>query len=223
MKVSRKALVRTGLGVAVAALIVGVIWGNVYVTNKALEQDRDPVTITPTTPVKGEPGAQGPKGDKGDRPSPQEVRQAVADYCAQSGLCEGKAPSASVVYAAVTRYCAENRCQGEAGVAGKDGTSGAAGRDGRDAAPVTDAQIQQQVTAYCAEFGCTGPAGADGEDGLPGESGRTPVIACVLRSGGLVDTQYVAWRYEDEPVTAFRDIYQVPTLAPCSEPVDLRG
>lgn len=220
MKVSGRTLAKTGIGLAAILVIVGVFWGNVFVTNMLFEQNKDAVTITPVAPVRGDRGERGPKGDKGDQPSAEDVRQAVADYCAASGLCEGKAPSASIVYAAVTRYCTENTCRGESGANGTNGNNGKDGRDGKDAPAITNTQIQEQVAAYCAEFGCDGPAG---ENGLPGINGRTPVISCVIRSGSIGPDYYVAWKYTDEPNSEYRDIYQVPPMSSCSNPVDLRG
>lgn len=225
MKASGKAVMRGSVATGIVLLVVGVVWGNVFVTNKLIEENGDPITITPTTPLKGERGDRGPQGEKGDAPTTQQVRLAVADYCAASGLCEGKTPSASVVYAAVTRYCTENDCRGEIGQAGKDGTPGSSGRDGRDGAPVTEAQIQAQVAAYCTENNCagtTGPEGPAGPDGQPGTNGRTAVLACVVRDGAMGPVNYVAWRYEDEPDTSYRDIYQVPPLGSCPDPVDVR-
>lgn len=200
-------LLRLGFFVALIVVILLVVWGNVYVTNKLSDENKQPVTITPGSPVRG------PKGDKGDSPTPAEVRQAVADYCADSGICAGEAPTPAVVYAAVSRYCLEVGCRGEAGI------DGARGQDGKNADPVTDAQIYAQVVTYCAANECRGEAGAPGADGTPGVDGRNPLIACVIRPSG----RFIAWKYADEDNTAYRNLYELPPLTDCQNPVDLRG
>lgn len=189
---------------------------------QTLQDQGKPYNLNPVTVVDGQDGATGPRGEKGDTPTPAEIRQAVANYCASTGLCEGRAPSQAVVYAAVTEFCSTNECRGA------NGAKGTNGQNGKDAAPVTDSQIQQQVVLYCRENNCVGPAGADGTgipgtDGQPGTDGRSPLISCVIRDGGISGTKHVAWRYEGEADNAYRDIYKLPTWAECQTPVDLRG
>ncbi|MEI4745867.1 hypothetical protein [Rhodococcus erythropolis] len=222
MRLLSKESVHYGLLAGVAVVITAVVWGNVVVTNRLMENNEPAVSITPGTIVNGRDGKDGERGPKGDSPTATEIRQAVANYCASTGLCEGRAPSQAVVYAAVTKFCSSNECRGASGAGGFDG------KDGKDAAPVTDSQIQQQVVLYCRNNNCVGPTGADGTglpgtDGQPGTDGLSPLISCVIRDGGISGSKYVAWRYEDETDSAYRDIYKLPTWAECQTPVDLRG
>jgi hypothetical protein len=203
---SKRGVART----AVIVFVLLIVGGNVFFTNQLIERNQPAVSITPGSPTKGE---KGDKGDKGDRPTALEVKQAVTDYCLDTGTCEGESPSIETVYAAVTRYCLVITCHGT------DGSNG------RDAAAVTDAQIQAQVAAYCAATECIGrdgKDGADGANGLPGEAGRSPLLACVIRSSSGVDDRYVAWKYSDEEDNQYKDLYKLPVLAECTNAVDLR-
>jgi type II secretory pathway pseudopilin PulG len=121
-------------------------------------------------PVKG---PQGLPGATGPGPTSAQVNDAVALYCASTGVCS---PSEADVALAVSRYC-NNRgeCKGPEGTAGTDGTNGTDGLPGETGAtgpPPTDAQILDAVTTYCSiHAGCQGPAGQDGTNGTDGKDG----------------------------------------------------
>jgi hypothetical protein len=143
----------------------------------------------------------GATGAVGPAPSQAEIAIAVANYCS-SGRCDAKNPSSEQVAAAVVAYCTVNSgCKGDNGVNGKD---------------VTAEQVMAAVSQYCADGRCTGPAGPVG---AAGADGRTAILSCVTRD----DAQYVAWRYEAEANSAYRDLYQLPPLAQGSNCVDLRS
>lgn len=181
-------------------------------TNRVANEGKAPIQIVPGPAPTPQTGPQGVKGDKGDRPTFSEIQIAVATYCASSGICEGQSPSPAAVYAAVLQYCTNTDCKG---VNGKDGTSGVDGAAGKDAQPITDEQIQAQVVAYCQANRCRGEDGATGPQGV---AGKTPVISCVIRDSG----SYVAWKSEGDLDASYKDLYRIPALTSCSEPVDLR-
>jgi len=127
-------------------------------------------------PVKG---PQGLPGATGPGPTSAQVNDAVALYCATTGVCS---PSEADVALAVSRYCnSRGECQGPKGPegpAGIDGTDGLNGTDGLpgDVGPAgpgpTDAQVLAAVADYCAlHGGCQGPAGQDGTNGTDGQDG----------------------------------------------------
>lgn len=146
----------------------------------------------------------GATGAVGPAPTQAEIAVAVANYCG-SGRCDAKNPSAEQVAAAVFNYCSVNGgCRGEAGQNGRD---------------VTTEQIMAAVSQYCADGRCTGPAGPVGATGAAGSDGRSSVLSCVIRD----DAQYVAWKYDTEANSAYRDLYQLPPLAQGSNCVDLRS
>lgn len=136
-------------------LFMGLLALTTYQVAEKAEAGKDYVTtIAPASPgIKGDTGPQGPP------PTPEQVAQAVYDYCANTGICEGKAPSMSTVFAAVSQYCNDGKCKGEDGA------------NGKDAPPVTSAQIQNAVVNYCANGNCTGPKGDTGEAGPIGPTG----------------------------------------------------
>lgn len=184
-----------------------LVWNQVAI-NELASQGKQPVSVLPTAaPSKGD------RGEKGDTPSAEEIAKAVANYCAATGLCEGDVPSQATVFAAVSQYCSENRCKGD---------------DGAAASEVTPAQIQAQVVAYCATNNCRG---ADGKDavqlpplnGTDGADAPKTILACVERTTNSLPTRYIAWRYENETGTAYRDLYKLPVWAECVDPVNLRS
>lgn len=166
-----------------------------------------------TTIAPNSPGIKGEKGDQGPPPTADQVKQAVYQYCAETGVCDGHQPSLAAVFAAVTQYCDAGSCKGDDGA------------NGRDATP---AQIQSAVSSYCANGNCKGEAGDDGAVGATGatgpagSSGRSPVLACVIRTVNNTMTRFTAWKYTDEPDQSYRDLYKLPTWAECNAPIDLR-
>lgn len=141
-------------------------------------------------------------------PTQEQLDDAVLRYCAD-GRCDADNPTQTQVLQAVATYCSNGTCRG------KDGQRGPA---------PTAEQLQAAVTAYCSNGQCRGatglqgPAGATGAQGAPG---RTPQMACVQRTTNNTPTRYVAWKYTDEPNSAYRDLYQLPPWAQCTNPVDL--
>lgn len=204
-----------------AALFVLVI-ANTLTFQRAAEQGRDPITIAPTTPAGASPkdGRDGIKGEKGDRgetlgPTNSQIIEAVSAYCAD-GRCNGQLPTSVQVSQAVQSYCASHECRGESGDNGKDGFN------------ATEQMVAQAIAAYCAEGACRGtdgPQGAPGvgEVGPTGPQGRAPVLSCVTRTLNNTPVNYIAWRYEDEADTAYRNLYRVPTWAQAEGCVDLTG
>lgn len=106
---------------------------------------------------------------------------------------------------------------GEPGKDGRDGAQGAVGPSGLAGAP--GASIKGDTGAP----GPTGPVGAQGVPGVAGAPGRTPVISCVQRASNNASINYIAWRYEDEPSSAYRNLYRLPVWAQAEGCVDLRG
>lgn len=142
-------------------------------------------------------------------PSSSQVAAVVSTYCA-NGAC-GQTPTPAQVATAISNYCANSAC---------------VGAKGQDAAPVTTDMLINAVTAYCANGACagpTGPTGATGGVGPTGADGRTTAISCVERTTNSLDTYYVDWKYTDEPDSAYRDLYKLPSWAQGSNCVDLRG
>lgn len=153
--------------------------------------------------ILGLPGSQGAPGENGRSPSQAEIALAVVNYCAD-GRCDAKQPTADQVATAVYSYCSiRNSCKGETGATG---------------ASVTTDQIMAAVTQYCNDGRCIGPTGAQGVAGAPGADGKSAVMACVTRDNG----SYVAWKYETEPNSAYRDLYEIPKLSTGSNCIDLR-
>lgn len=105
---------------------------------------------TPLLACKGDPGVSGQDGQDGQdgsnganglNASPEQIAQAVADYCAANNGCKGA-----------------------------DGTNGTNGQNGADAPALTQDQINTAVAQYCSTNGCTGPAGPPGPAGQDGVS-----------------------------------------------------
>lgn len=156
-------------------------------------------------------GVQGLQGEAGPGPSQAEIAIAVANYCG-GGRCDAKAPTADQVATAVYNYCSSrNDCKG---------ATGDAGATGADGANATNEQIMAAVQQYCSSGRCTGPQGAQG---VAGADGKSTVMSCVIRETNSLPTQYVAWKYETEPNSAYRDLYKLPAWAQGSDCVDLRG
>lgn len=163
-----------------------------------------------TTIAPSSPGLKGDTGPAGPPPTPQQVAQAVYNYCASTGICEGKTPSMSVVFAAVSQFCADGNCKGETGAAGAEGAAGA------DAAEVTEASIQSAVVNYCANGKCVGPTGPmgpagesiTGEPGVDGVDGQPPVSWKFT----YLTTEYTCQR--DDPFDSANPTYScTPTRA----------
>ena len=118
---------------------------------------------------------------------------------------------------------------GSPGNPGRDGEDGQPGSDGRDGAPGVAGQNGRPgqdgvaIKGDTGAAGPAGPAGAQGVPGLPGVAGRTPTISCVTRTVNNVPVNYVAWRYEDEAHSAYRNLYRLPVWAQAEGCVDLRG
>lgn len=96
------------------------------------------------------------KGEPGSPPSPEQIADAFADFCASTGECQGPqghTPTPAMTLAAVTTYCADGACKGA---------------DGKNA---STEMVAQAVTAYCATGQCVGPKG---EPGSPGSVGPAP-------------------------------------------------
>jgi hypothetical protein len=117
-----------------------------------------------------------------------------------------------------------------AGLQGVQGTAGIQGLQGIQGIPglsATDAQTAAAVTAYCFSMLCQGPmglAGADGANGAVGPVGpAAPAVffSCVTRTVNAVPTEYEAWKYVNEPDSAYRNQYTIVAPATCPNPVDL--
>lgn len=148
------------------------------------------------------------------------VQRAVAEICSNDA-CKADAPSLPVVVTAVMRICNEEpaRCKGE---------------DGADGRSVTDEQLAAAVATgisnYCATHNnCKGDTGETGATGQPGMDGRTQFDACVIRWDATlpgVTRYYHAWRYTDEPNSAYRNIHRIPSNEATNDPnltcIDLR-
>lgn len=157
--------------------------------------------------ILGLQGAKGEPGDAGRSPSQAEIALAVINYCSD-GKCDAKSPSADQVATAVRNYCdTRNSCKGDTGAAGSAGAN------------ATTDQIMAAVTQYCSDGRCTGPTGSQGIAGAPGADGKTAVMACVIRDDG----NYVAWKYETETDSAYRNLYKIPPLGNGSDCIDLRS
>lgn len=189
-----------------------LVVSTVQVKDKKERGESYTTTIAPGSP--GEQGEKGEKGDQGPPPTPEQIKTAVYQYCAETGVCDGQQPSLAVVFAAVTKFCDNGACKGE---------SGKNGKDGRD---VTATDIQTAVNNYCANGNCKGSKGETGSTGPAGSSGsngKTPLINCVIRTSNNVATRYVAWKYSDQANSEYKDLYKLPTWAECLNPVDLRA
>lgn len=141
--------------------------------NRRLRDAGEPTV--PVPPAVGPPGPQGergPRGEPGPAPTDADVRRAVAAYCADTGVCEGRDGAdvtRSQVTAAVATYCnARGECRGTEGRAGEPGAPGPRGPQGPGP---TDEQVQQAVEAYCSDDRCRGPQGPTGPQGPRGEPG----------------------------------------------------
>lgn len=151
------------------------------------------------------------KGDKGDDgqglpPTQAQVALAVQEYCS-SGVCDGKNPTPSQVASAVSSYCSENNCRGE---------NGSDGSDGQNATPE---QIMVAVANYCSDGRCRGEKGDRGVQGIAGENGIPVVMSCVIRDDG----EYVAWKYENQADSLYKNLYEIPVLSQTDSCVDLRS
>lgn len=147
---------------------------------------------------------KGDKGVDGQVPTSAQMAAAILDYCL-NGTCDAKAPTQGDILSAIGVYCQTNTCRG------------------KDAKPVTPEQIAVAVTNYCADGRCVGATGATGLNGTNGKNADPTMISCVIRKTNNVDTRYVAWKYTLEPVTAYRDIYKLPSWSECNQPIDLRS
>jgi hypothetical protein len=156
--------------------------------------------VTGVTTINGVNGDKGATGDTGRSPTPEEIAQAVANYCATTGACLGQIPTEAVVFAAVSQFCANNACQGTAGL------------------NATPADVQLAVNSYCSNGSCIG---AQGIAGINGTNGESPQLQCVIRLVTDVSTNFIAWKLPSEPNTSYRDLYKLPTWASCISPVDL--
>ena len=147
----------------------------------------------------------GQNGKDGESISPTQaqIAVAVADYCTTNNRCDAKSPTVDQVALAVATYCStRNQCIGAIGATGVAGTPGA---DGSNATPE---QIFTAITEYCSDGRCKGPQGEQGIQGLTGINGQDPVLSCVVRN----NQEYVAWKYTAEENSAYRDLYQLPSL-----------
>lgn len=150
-------------------------------------------------------GVQGASGSAGSSPTQAEIALAILNYCGD-GRCDAKSPSTEQVANAVLNYCTVR--------------GSCVGANGADGASVTTAQVMDAVAQYCIDGRCNGPQGVQG---VAGVNGRATVMSCVVRTTNTLDTQYVAWKYNDEAYTAYRDLYKLPTWAQGSDCVDLRS
>lgn len=136
----------------------------------------------------------------------QQIQAAVNVYCA-NGVCDGKNPTQAQVTAAVATMCPDSSCQGIPG------------------ANATPEMVATAVANFCANNnGCRGGIGATGPAGT---DGRTPFFSCVLRWDAEIEgvTRYwEAWKYTDEPNSAYRNLKRIPSQDRPSqgECVDLR-
>lgn len=149
---------------------------------------------------------RGSAGKDGQVPSKAQLSAALFEYCA-GGVCDAKQPTQEQILSALAIYCSGGNCKGERGA---------------DSTPVTAEQIRAAVANYCSEGACKGSVGATGATGPAGTNADSTVIECVIRGTTAASTRYVAWKYSLEPQTSFRDIYQLPIWATCTQPVDLR-
>jgi len=178
-----------------------VIYINNITIDKLRSEGKPYVTGVTTVPaVDGDKGATGDTGATGRSPTPAEIAQSVADYCATTGTCVGQIPTQAVVFAAVSQFCGNNACQGVAGL------------------NATPADVQLAVTGYCDKGACIGPQGLTG---LKGANGETPQLQCVTRLVTTVKTNFIAWKLPSQPNTAYIDLYKLPKWAECLNPVDL--
>lgn len=151
--------------------------------------DVDSIGPSPAGP-QGERGDAGPIGPSGPGPTPEQIDDAVASYCASRNGCVGAvgadagAPTQAQLVAAVAAYCGIEECvgpqggigpvgptpsviPGPAGPAGADGQDGTNGTNGAPGRPPTADEVAAAVADYCATGACTGPAGGNGLDGTP--------------------------------------------------------
>ena len=194
----KQRILLTILAGAVLAVIGLLVVTTLQVANKVKSGETYTTTIAPGSPTRG---PQGDKGDQGPPPTPTQISQAVYDYCADTGICNGTNPSIEVVFAAVSKYCESGNCKGS---------------NGKDATPISADQIQVAVNSYCSNGKCRGADGATGATGpigATGASGRTTELACVQRAVNGGQAKYVAWKYTDEAAAAYRDLYKLPVWA----------
>jgi hypothetical protein len=150
-------------------------------------------TEQPVAP--GPAGPEGPPGEVGPPPSQEQIRLAVASYCA-SGACTGPAgatPTREQVAAAVVAYCATGACAGPVGPAGSPGEAG------EDGAPASDAQVARAVDTYCATGTCAGPPGPTGPGGEQGR-GIASVTVRTTDDGCVMTVTYTDVTTQDIPV-----------------------
>lgn len=147
---------------------------------QTLHEQVEDLGATPSvTPPPPGTGPQGPRGLPGRPPTEEEIRVAVAAYCADRDGCRGPGPTQQDVAAAVRAYCNDRgECRGPRG---RVGESGPAGEEGPPGPPPSDEAVAAAVAAYCAERDeCRGPRGSPGPAGPQGERGPrgSPGPAC---------------------------------------------
>jgi hypothetical protein len=156
--------------IIIAAIVVGnlLFMGLLAVTTFQVAEKANANKEYVTTIAPASPGLVGNTGPQGPPPTPEQVSEAVNDYCLNTGSCEGKTPTMAMVFEAVSQYCAADKCKGP------EGTAGANGANGADAPPITAADIQAAVVNYCANGNCDGPTGSTGANGVNGIDGQPP-------------------------------------------------
>ena len=132
--------------------------------------------------------------------------------------------------------------QGYDGSQGSQGFPGADGEDGKDGkTPIKGVDYSDGEDGYTPIKGIDyfdgtdgktpikgidyfdGLNGAVGSQGISGANGDPTDISCVTRTTNSIDTEYTAWKYVKEPITAYRDIFKHPTWLKGSDCVDLRA
>lgn len=123
-----------------------------------------------------------------ERLSTFEIRNAVATYCAATGVCDGQDPSKSQVLAAVSKYCdANGSCTPPPPKDGVDGAPGVAGAEGPRGPGPTDEQVVAAVVDYCSKNSCVGPKG-DEVVSVKCFGGLTPLRFAFTFASGRTDT-----------------------------------
>lgn len=180
-------------------LVVGglvlLISANAAMYERAVLEGKNPITIAPTTPAVGKDGRDG-----------------VTPSCVLSNSCKG-----AVGDTGERGPRGDTGPQGREGSDGKDGVPGEPGRDGSPGAPGADGVSIKGDPGVQGTQGVPGVTGAPGADGQPG---RTPLIGCVTRTLNNTPVNYIAWRYEDEADTAYRNLYRVPAWAQAENCID---
>lgn len=116
--------------------------------------------------------------------------------------------------------------KGDKGDTGLTGATGKAGRNGKDGRNGTDGKDGANgVDGQNGKDGVNGTNGTNGRDGTDGANGRTPELACVIRWDTDLPTvtrYYLAWKYTDEPNTAWRNISRINSNDRLPTCIDLR-